>query len=62
LPDLPDNIVAVDNWDLSISLDLERYPNEIIVDAICGAAVLRGSHIYAPGIMGMPNGNNEFFL
>lgn len=39
-----------------MSLDLERYPDEIIVDAICGAAVLRGSHIYAPGVMGMPNG------
>jgi predicted ribosome-associated RNA-binding protein Tma20 len=51
----------VDNWDLSIFLDLERYPDEIIVDAICGAAVLRGSHVYAPGIMGMPNGNNSSF-
>lgn len=36
---------------------MKRYPNEIIVDAICGAAVLRGSHVYAPGVIGMPNGN-----
>lgn len=56
LPDLPYGIVAVDNWDLSIALDLERYPDEIIVDATCGAAVLRGSHIYAPGVIGIPNG------
>ncbi|KAG5336084.1 NOP2 methyltransferase, partial [Acromyrmex heyeri] len=56
LPDLPNGIVAVDSWDCSVSLDLKIYPDEIIVDAICGAAVLRGSHIYAPGIIGMPNG------
>ncbi|XP_036139696.1 tRNA (cytosine(72)-C(5))-methyltransferase NSUN6 isoform X2 [Monomorium pharaonis] len=56
LPDLPNGIVAVDSWDLSVFLDLKRYPDEIVVDAICGAAVLRGSHVYAPGIIGMPNG------
>ncbi|KMQ88658.1 methyltransferase nsun6 [Lasius niger] len=56
LPDLPNGIVAVDSWDSSVSLDLKRYPREIIIDAICGAAVLRGSHIYAPGVIGMPNG------
>lgn len=56
LPDLPNEIVAVDSWDSSVSLDLKRYPREIIVDAICGAAVLRGSHIYAPGVTGMSNG------
>ncbi|XP_020300649.1 putative methyltransferase NSUN6 isoform X4 [Pseudomyrmex gracilis] len=56
LPDLPNEIVAVDCWNSSVPLDLKRYPDEIIVDAACGAAVLRGSHIYAPGIIGMPNG------
>ncbi|XP_018310139.1 putative methyltransferase NSUN6 [Mycetomoellerius zeteki] len=56
LPDLPNGIVAVDSWDFSVSLDLKIYPDEIIVDAICGAAVLRGSHVYAPGVIGMPNG------
>ncbi|XP_011867785.1 PREDICTED: putative methyltransferase NSUN6 isoform X2 [Vollenhovia emeryi] len=56
LPDLPKGIVAVDSWDSSVALDLKRYPDEIIVDAACGAAVLRGSHVYAPGVIGMPNG------
>lgn len=56
LPDLSNGIVAVDSWDLSVFLDLKRYPDEIIVDAICGAAVLRGSHVYAPGVIGMPHG------
>ncbi|XP_020300641.1 putative methyltransferase NSUN6 isoform X2 [Pseudomyrmex gracilis] len=50
LPDLPNEIVAVDCWNSSVPLDLKRYPDEIIVDAACGAAVLRGSHIYAPGL------------
>lgn len=26
---------------------------EVIVDSECGASVLRGSHIYAPGVMAM---------
>ncbi len=34
-------------------LDLTRKSNEIIVDPVCGAAVLRGAHVFAPGVMGM---------
>ncbi|XP_065575080.1 tRNA (cytosine(72)-C(5))-methyltransferase NSUN6-like [Artemia franciscana] len=30
--------------------------NEVIVDARCGAAVLRGAEIYCPGIVGCPKG------
>ncbi|KAK9877065.1 hypothetical protein WA026_016091 [Henosepilachna vigintioctopunctata] len=29
---------------------------EVIVDVACGAAVLRGAHIFAPGVLGMVNG------
>lgn len=29
---------------------------EVIVDIACGAAVLRGAHIYAPGVIGMMTG------
>lgn len=36
---------------------VNRQPNgqlkEIIVDVPCGVAVLRGSHIYAPGVLAM---------
>ncbi|XP_044271977.1 tRNA (cytosine(72)-C(5))-methyltransferase NSUN6 [Tribolium madens] len=32
---------------------LKKYNKEIIIDAVCGAAVLRGAHIYAPGVIGM---------
>ncbi|RZC37461.1 methyltransferase NSUN6, partial [Asbolus verrucosus] len=31
--------------------------NEVIVDTVCAAAVLRGAHIYAPGVMGMTSGS-----
>lgn len=26
----------------------------MVVDALCAAAVLRGAHVFAPGIMGLP--------
>ncbi|CAG9862497.1 unnamed protein product [Phyllotreta striolata] len=32
------------------------YEKEIIVDAQCASAVLRGAHIYAPGVLGMVSG------
>ncbi|EFA09726.1 tRNA (cytosine(72)-C(5))-methyltransferase NSUN6 isoform X2 [Tribolium castaneum] len=31
----------------------QKHNKEIVVDAVCGAAVLRGAHIYAPGVIGM---------
>ncbi|KAH0627505.1 hypothetical protein JD844_003276 [Phrynosoma platyrhinos] len=31
--------------------DLQKLTNEVIVGAQCGSAVLRGAHIYAPGIV-----------
>ncbi|XP_046837250.1 tRNA (cytosine(72)-C(5))-methyltransferase NSUN6 isoform X2 [Vespa crabro] len=49
-------IVTVHSWDESIKLDLSKHSKEVIVDAACGSAVLRGSHVYAPGILGIPNG------
>lgn len=37
----------------STYLDFTPKINEIIVDSFCGAAVLRGSHVFAPGVMGV---------
>lgn len=36
--------------------DVEANPNlkEVIVDVNCGAALLRGAHLYAPGVLAMP--------
>ncbi|KAJ8731351.1 hypothetical protein PYW07_004515 [Mythimna separata] len=33
---------------------LEKTGMEVIVDALCAAAVLRGAHVFAPGVMGLP--------
>ncbi|KAF7989088.1 hypothetical protein HCN44_007398 [Aphidius gifuensis] len=37
--------------------EMINHDNEAVVDAACGAAVLRGSHVFAPGIMGLTGGN-----
>ncbi|OXU22955.1 hypothetical protein TSAR_002126, partial [Trichomalopsis sarcophagae] len=51
-----EELIIVNGWDKSVELNLERQQYEVIVDAACGAAVLRGAHIYAPGVLGMPRG------
>ncbi|CAG9819441.1 unnamed protein product [Phaedon cochleariae] len=38
-------------------MNLNEYEKEIIIDVDCAAAVLRGAHIYAPGVMGMMSGS-----
>lgn len=37
-------------------LDISPKTDEVIVDIQTGQAVLRGSHIFAPGIMAMTSG------
>lgn len=51
-PKLPDTVV-ISSFN---EADLRTQEREVIVDATCGAAVLRGAHVFAPGIMGMPTG------
>lgn len=49
------DVIIINNWDKSEScLDLQE--NEVIVDVHCAAAVLRGAHIFAPGVIGMLSG------
>lgn len=33
--------------------NLPRHELEVIVDAACGAAVLRGAHVFVPGVIGL---------
>jgi predicted ribosome-associated RNA-binding protein Tma20 len=49
-------LIIVKHWDSCTEINLARHSHEIIVDTVCGASVLRGAHIYAPGILGMPCG------
>nr|XP_022907748.1 putative methyltransferase NSUN6 [Onthophagus taurus] len=37
-------------------LDLNKKKQEVIIDVHCGASVLRGAHIFAPGVIGMQKG------
>lgn len=51
-----EEMVIVDSWSADVELDLKEYQNKVTVDAACGSAVLRGAHVFAPGIMSMPQG------
>jgi len=42
--------------------DLVPASKEIIVDSHCGAAILRGADIYAPGVMAAHPGKVRFHL
>ena len=57
-PVLKDTVI-IGNYKRPILSNLEK---EVIVDAICGAAILRGAHVYAPGVMGMSTGNVKFTI
>ncbi|KAJ8940542.1 hypothetical protein NQ318_003385 [Aromia moschata] len=49
------NTIIIGNNEME-SKSLEKYFKEIIVDVECGAAILRGAHVYAPGVMAMFSG------
>ncbi|XP_073956961.1 tRNA (cytosine(72)-C(5))-methyltransferase NSUN6 isoform X3 [Choristoneura fumiferana] len=46
--------LVVEQWPVDVKP--ENNNSEVIVDAMCGAAVLRGAHVFAPGVMGLPAG------
>lgn len=48
-------VVLVHNWSTQ-QFDLELKDREVVVDVCCAAAVLRGAHIFAPGVLGMVTG------
>lgn len=51
--DMSFNILCFFNWIESCAFrqDLKKYESEVIVGAQCGYAVLRGAHVYVPGII-----------
>lgn len=49
--------VAFGCWKRSV--DLPRHELEVIVDPACGAAVLRGAHVFVPGVIGLLPGACE---
>lgn len=38
---------------------VERVSSEVVVGAQCGSAVLRGAHVFAPGIVASPKCEDE---
>lgn len=55
-PLLPEAI-AYGSW--ARNGDLPRHESEVIVDPACGAAVLRGAHVFVPGVVGLLPGAKE---
>ncbi|KAM3965317.1 tRNA (cytosine(72)-C(5))-methyltransferase NSUN6 [Aphomia sociella] len=47
----PDCLI-IEPWSSNVSF--ENNKKEVIVDVLCGAAVLRGAHVFAPGVIGLP--------
>jgi len=41
-------------------MDLSPKSKEVIIDIVSGHSALRGSHVFAPGIMAMPFGKYIF--
>lgn len=44
--------LVIEQW--PICGEIKQAGQEVIVDAACAAAVLRGAHVFAPGVMGLP--------
>lgn len=60
-PLIPNVIIIYHNLE-NKSRVLEKYSKEVIVDTDCAAAILRGAHIYAPGILAMISGLKKIIL
>uniref|UniRef100_A0A6P7G4J9 Methyltransferase NSUN6 n=1 Tax=Diabrotica virgifera virgifera TaxID=50390 RepID=A0A6P7G4J9_DIAVI len=48
------NVIIIDS--LNCPAGFKKFDKEIIVDTDCAAAILRGAHIFAPGVLGMVSG------
>jgi len=65
--EIPD-VLIIDSW-LTVPEFLEKYSTieenstaEVIVDCFCGAAILRGSHLFAPGVLALQKGNKKLYF
>lgn len=51
------NVVVINHIEVNQE-KLDKFENEVMVDVDCAAAVLRGAHIYAPGVLSMISGTS----
>lgn len=54
-PSIPE-VLIINNLNRQQAINPSPGNKQIIVDTTCGAALLRGAHIYAPGVLGMQTG------
>ena len=50
-----DDVLCIANVDRTGS-HFVSHDTHVIVDVLCGCAVLRGADVFAPGVMGAPRG------
>lgn len=52
---MPD-VLLIDSWldVLGYSVPDGSDDASVIVDTLCGAAILRGAHLFAPGVLALP--------
>lgn len=50
----------LERWSKDVTLGNSE--NEVIVDPLCATAVLRGAHVFAPGVMGLPTSKTNFLI
>lgn len=55
LPQLPE-ILCIDPLETPVKNAFDDTRKEVVVDTSCGAALLRGAHIFAPGVLAMESG------
>lgn len=57
-----EDVIVIESFHSNIEIiDREHEPAAVVVDTLVGAAVLRGAHIFAPGIKGLTSGKNSSF-
>lgn len=53
---LRDDCLVLEKWNQDVTFT--RAQKEVIVDCACASAVLKGAHIYAPGVIGLASSKN----
>lgn len=56
-PNLPEVVILSDSKEMIANHNSKL--KEVIVDKSCGAALLRGAHLYAPGVLAMQSGTKQ---
>lgn len=49
---LKEDCLIIEKWPENVIL--EKSKNGVIVDVSCAIAVLRGAHVFAPGVLALP--------